>query len=675
MDFKFRVNKVLESGLWWQVLLFSIINIIVFSCCMLVYFAIGKSGDIGWWDSLRLFIDSNSILDKRDPDDFGNVVLLATECLGTILFSGLIVSIITNVISLKVDSIKSGRVHYKLKNHVVVIGYDNIVPSIISEITSSPKYRDSKIILQTNESIDMVRSALLAKLTMSNLQRVTLIHAPRQSKEELGLLCTINARDIFIVGDRSQSDHDAENMNTFETLVSIHRKAEITKAVPLMIWFENEASYAALQLNDVSDEWKKFFDFKPYNFYKRWANLLLTKSEYSKDDTRIVYPEFDHKGITADSDKHVHLIIIGMNRMGTALAKEAAHLLHFPNFKEETGANKTRITFIDDNADREMNFFMGRLPGYFNIIKKPIYTDLTRKEKEATDSQDTCCKAANFLDIQFEFVKGRVESEEVREWIKKQLNVETAIVTIAICIHNPSQSFGMAMYLPEEVYTRGRDDLSNPWNVNNEDLVVNIFVRQEETGSLIKAFGDAAKADSSKNKRYANIYPFGMQDNSFSLDYHSNRLAMAFNYIYEYYFKYNNVLPDSLPDMNVLAEYWGKLSTALKWSNLYLADSIEFKLRSIGLTLEEAKYATISDSQIEDLAYTEHCRWNMEKLLMGYRTLTDKERNEKADLKNLKTNMFAHHLIKPYKDLTEDDKQLDRNIIKKLPDILRMLND
>lgn len=670
MDFKFRINKILESGLWWQVLLFSIINIIVFGCCMLVYFAVGKSGDIGWWDSIRLFIDSNSILDKRSPSDFGNVILLATECMGTILFSGLIVSIITNVISLKVDTIKSGRVHYKLKNHVVVIGYDNIVPSIISEITSSPKYRDSKIVLQTNEPIEMVRSALLVKLTMSNLRRVTLIHAPRQSKEELSLLCTIDARDIFIVGDRSQSDHDAENMNTFETLVSIHRKKESTKVIPIMIWFENEASYAALQLNDISEEWKKFFDFKPYNFYKRWANLLLTKREYVKDDKHIVYPKFDHNGITEDSDKHVHLIIIGMNRMGTALAKEAAHLLHFPNFNEETGKNKTRITFIDDHADQEMNFFMGRLPGYFKIVNKPVYTDLTTKE-EATGGQDV---SADFLDIQFEFVKGRVESEEVRTWIKKVLKDNTAIVTIAICIHNPSQSFGMAMYLPEEVYIRGRADLSNPWCVKDDDLVVNIFVRQEETESLINAFGDAARASSSKNMRYANIYPFGMKDNSFLLNYSSNRLAMAFNYIYEYYFKYGNVLPNSLPDMNVLVECWDRLSTSVKWSNLYLADSIDFKLRSIGFTPEEAKYATISDSQIEKLAYTEHCRWNMEKLLMGYRALTDKEKNEKADVKKMKTNMFAHHLIIPYKDLNEDEKQLDRNIIKKLPDILRMLN-
>lgn len=504
---------------------------------------------------------------------------------------------------------------------------------------------------------------------------MTLIHAPRQSAEEMKALYTKEAKSIFIVGDRSQSDHDAENMNTVEALVKIHRERGIKGKVPLTIWFENEASYAALQLNDISSEWKECFDFKPYNFYKRWANLLLTRSVYGKDDNRIVYPELDHNGIAAESDKYVHLIIIGMNRMGTALAKEAAHLLHFPNFNEETGEHKTRITFIDDHADREMNFFMGRHPGYFNIAGKPIYTDLTTAGQEARGGQTAKREGANFLDVQFEFVKGRVESEAVRAWIRTSLEDTTAIVSIAICVHNPSQSFGMAMYLPEEVYTRGRDYL---WGEADDDLVVNIFVRQEETGSLIKAFADAAKADNyddegkkkDKSKRYANLYPFGMQDNSFLLDYHSTLLAMAFNYIYNYSINHGNVPPDALPERSELEAEWDKLLTALKWSNLYLAASVEFKLRAIGLTPEEAQHATISETQIDKLAFTEHSRWNMEKLLLGYRAQTDEER-VKPYFEKLKKTLYAHHLIKPYNDLTEEDQQLDKNTIKKLPDILR----
>jgi hypothetical protein len=64
----------------------------------------------------------------------------------------------------------------------------------------------------------------------------------------------------------------------------------------------------------------------------------------------------------------------------------------------------------------------------------------------------------------------------------------------------------------------------------------------------------------------------------------------------------------------------------------------------------------------------------MEKLLMEYQALGENERGKGLNMTSLKDKMFVHHLIKPYADLTEDEKKLDRNIITKLPDILRMLD-
>lgn len=673
MNIKYRINKCLEGGLWWQILFFTLLNLAVFIICI-VFFLCLKTPDSehGIWEVIRLFLDSNSILDEPKGYTGNNLLLLVTECLGTILFSGLIVSIITNVISQKVDLIKEGHIHYSLKNHVVIIGYDTIVPSIISELISNGEYAKSKFVLQTSASVEEIRNDLLSKLSRKALKQVTLVHAPRLSVEELELLYTCNAREIFIVGEREQSDHDAENIHTFETLAAIHEKKGVAERKSLTIWFENEASYAALQLNDISEDWKKYFEFKPYNFYKRWANRLLTNSDYGMGVNRIQYPELDHDGIGESSSKHVHLIIVGMNRMGIALAKEAAHMMHFPNFDEDTGKNRTRITFIDDNADREVSFFMGRHAGYFD--KAPmLYADMS--ENSMDDFPQKVKIKKHFLDIQFEFIKGRMESGYVRNWIKKQLKDDNAITTIAICLHNPSQSFGMAMYLPEEVYTRGRNDISKPWEVIDRDKVVNVFVRQEKTGSLIKAFGDTAKSSKAMNKKYANIYPFGMVDDSFAIDYYSNHLAMAFNYIYEYYYAYNETLPLSIPSVEELLKKWKPVSASNKWSNLYLADSIEFKLRSIGLDFKSAKQAAFTEEQIEKMAYTEHCRWNMEKLLLGYRPLNEEEQNENVDTNKLKKHLFAHHLIKPYKDLTKEQKQLDRNIIQKLPDVLRMLNN
>lgn len=671
MDFKLLINKSLERGVWGKIFWFSLINLIVFSICLLLYCLFNDTHDIGKWDALRLFMSSSGILDEPADWARGSIILLIMECLGSILFSGLIISLLTSIIMQKVADVKEGHVHYKLKNHVVLIGYDNIVPSLLREIVKSPKYKGCRIVLQTCENIDEVRCTLLSKLSKKDLQRVVLAHAHRQSVEELKYLHTENARDIFVVGDRTQHDHDAENMQTFEALVEIHKTLNVQAIKPLMIWFENEASFAALQLNDISAEWKKYFEFRPYNFYKRWANRLLTNSHYTEYSKHIVYPELDHRGIGLNSKKHVHLIIVGMNRMGTALGKEAAHLLHFPNFNDATGENRTRITFIDDHADVEKDFFIGRLPGYFQIAST-LYTDLMGGESETVNKLD------NFLDVQFEFIKGRVESPKVREWMREQLKDEDAIISIAICIENPSQSFGMAMYLPEEVYTRGRNMIGKPWEVEDEDKIVNIFVRQETIGSLIHSFGNAAKDESAQNKRYANIYPFGMRDESFSLNNRANHLAMAFRYIYEFYFNYNNTLPSSIPPYEELSRQWkaNKNTTSLQWSNLYLADSIEFKLRSLGLNQETVQYAILPNEQIEKMAYTEHNRWNMEKLLLGYRPITEEEKELSCeDRKELKNKMFAHQLIKPYAELTEADKELDRNIIRELPEIFRMLNN
>lgn len=88
------------------------------------------------------------------------------------------------------------------------------------------------------------------------------------------------------------------------------------------------------------------------------------------------YPLLDRESITFDSDKTVHLVILGMSRMGVALGTFAAQLLHFPNFCRGH-SKKSRITFIDANADREMDFFRNRYRGLFEI-SSTLYKDFSQ---------------------------------------------------------------------------------------------------------------------------------------------------------------------------------------------------------------------------------------------------------------------------------------------------------
>lgn len=591
---------------------------------------------------------------------------------GTIIFSGVLISVITNVIFDYRDRYLSGQIEYAFKNHIVIIGFDEIVPGLVRQLVRSPQYQDAIILIHSSNPLEDVKNKIHVKLHKNEEKRIAYVHSMHPSKEELLSLHTTDAQEIFIVGDRTQNDHDSENMHIMRMLSEIHTDANAPQ-IPITIWFEQETSYAALQLNDIKKAWSNHFKVSTYNFYKDWANRLFAASHYHRGKDRIIYPEVDHKGIYADSKKHVHLVVVGMNRMGIAVGKEAAHLLHFPNFNEKTLENQTVITFIDDQADKELRFLQGRLPGYFEIAPT-YYADAMADENKPIvfDKQD---ESHNFLDVRFEFIKGRMEALNMRAWLIEQAKDENQYLTVIVCLHNPSKSLGSGLYLPEELYKEYGDD-----------HYTNIFIRQETSSSMVENLRLAAREGEGQNKRYAHIYPFGMVNNSIDIECQDTTMAKAFNYIYDYYFN-NKHMPESLPDRIQLEEIWDKLSISNQWSNIYLSDSVEFKLRAIGYDLNSGAPLTISNKDLLDLSRAEHNRWNMEKLLIGYRALHEDEW-QKADamdtkarseyFKTLKKNFFIHHCIVPNdpiaiggRCLDESTKALDQNIISTLPMVMR----
>ena len=124
------------------------------------------------------------------------------------------------------------------------------------------------------------------------------------------------------------------------------------------------------------------------------------------------------------------------------------------------------------------------------------------------------------------------------------------------------------------------------------------------------------------------------------------------------------------------------LSVSLKWSNLYSSYSIRTKLASLramrGLTLDDKSKDTqkLTEKEVKELAKVEHNRWNVEKLLMGYRKPhldEDKYEASGADAKSLSRNkkVFIHHDIRPFEDL-DNVKELDYEFTRYIPWIMEM---
>lgn len=651
-----------------------------------------------WLLPLYLLIDSNALNNLYVDGHVHGWMLFAsslTFLVGAFIFNGIIIGIITASIERRVKNHQEGHIHYLKSGHHVIMGYDDMVPSIITSVFDKDK--DDYVLIMTSAEVEDIRESLSKSFSEERMKHIILNFGHRVSANAYKDIHLESAKQVFVVGNHKKSAHDAINVECMDSIYRYLSNPKITQRPQrITCVFKDLDTYAAFKTSEI---FRKIGDlgieFIPYNFFTGWAKQVFVRHKYKDFDNPGVeykYPSVYGNGITPDDEKYVHLVFVGTTNFAVAFAMEAAYVLHFPNAKKA----RTRITFIDINADKEKDEFITRNRHFFEI-QEYIYKDLSSEVKE-TDEAASHRKEyvifegnnANFLDVEFEFIKGDIFSQRVQKeicgWAKEHNKKQ--YMSIFLTLADQRQNFVMGMNMPDEVY----------------DNEVNLFIRQDRSDNFVTnlrnadlqvelpyftVYDDGKLITKNRHARYANIYPFGMNETAYCADDHSLKRAKLINYLYSTAnydtYKFQGLLAlDALPDERIWAEankYWKDLTVALKWSNLYSAYAIKTKqetlraMRNLKIDDTSHDYDTLSDHEVESLAELEHNRWNVEKLLMGYRkALKHEDKYDHTDhasslAKNKK--LFIHHDIRKYGELGSID-ELDREFSRYIPWIMRM---
>ena len=593
-----------------------------------------------FWTVYYHFIDPGNQHMTTSQSGRGWSALIAI--LGVFLLNGLLVSSIIGWIDSRKEKWLKGEVKYRgflhKYKHYVIIGGNDMTFGIVRQIMPN-KGVMPYILIQTTRDVEEFRRELFSTLTEQQQQHIIIYYGSRTSETELMELCLQQAIEVYILGEQTRTDdfepyHDTVNMQCFDLINQLLQGGNLLKeSIRCYVMFEYQTSFAAFQSSSQSriiktPDGKDLLSFIPFSSYENWAQTVLVNGNITipdKTNITITYNNIDGDGISYDSDKIAHIIIIGMSKMGTAMAIETAHLAHFPNFVRDN-SKRTKITFIDKNAREESDFFMGRFPDLFKLCK---WTDVDGKEHNwyAPTCNEYQYFAKNFLDIEWEFRSGGVESKENREYIESCFNEKnTEIVTIAVCLPQPHQSLAAALYLPKVAIQKAND----------------IWVYQPQSGELLIDINKGA--DDAKHiwemTTYRKLKPFGM----LSLGFDAKLLENEAIWYCSNFYKAKDALVNKFRQKsdNENTCYWnhwdrknveeavlseidlslGKLWAI--WSNIYQVNTIEFKMRSLGLN-----FSKLDDTNIKELfAKVEHNRWNVEKLLMGYRPLEDHTLNK-----------------------------------------------
>lgn len=317
-------------------------------------------------------------------------------------------------------------------------------------------------------------------------------------------------------------------------------------------------------------------------------------------------------GIGIGSDRHVRLIFDDTDTLSLAIARQAALLCHFPNFNEETGANRTILTFMAKEAanlrELESEFrsildsrMLGNLPDHCNVKL------CSGKECETVSGE------GSYLDIALEIVAA-------------------ADLDIATFLRNlPDRNRAHITLMSRE---SALGDLKTEFSELQHYLLPDTMPDAADCERYM------AEVDFSRAMLVNKIYSIstGLREiNNFS----------CFDAA-DYNLSLQRLCDEITPSTAIAA--WDNIkgpdSIEMALSNLYCGDCIDTKLSSLRLRPSDfvpdkasgirrlfpipewhlqSHARRVLEKNLETLAKLEHSRWNVEKLLLGYTPYTREE--------------------------------------------------
>lgn len=578
-NIKLKIDRIISGNIWRQLIVATILFFGVFLIVWLIGFLVFKNWNLG-----KAFADLVSPVSVRykayeHPEEgvWGTSIVYF---LGVIFFTGIFVATITNILRTRADRFRMGTVTYHFKEHIVFLGYDDMIVGMIQKLCEE-RNGDVRIVVGVEDNVYEINDKIKNRLYGKYKDNVVVLQADGCNRTDLEKRIRVpHAERVYIIGEHD----DAYNLKSYRTIYELSlcsKKKDFDERMPqCYVNLRHKSTLTLFQTYaTVGDIGVDFSKFHVFNFYDEWARNMIVGEKLG------VESRIDRGGTP---DKNVHLVIVGMTEMGIALARQAMLWCHYPN------DIKTTITFIDPQADLYSKFFIG---SHQHLFKECHYTLFNISDSNKEKNKDSK------LDIEFEFYKSYISDDDIRGGIANWATDKNQLLTIAICLPKAAQSFGAAIYLPEEL-------------IDNKN--VPIWVYQPTYGDMGNYLSGSF---------YKNIITFGMSGES--LDICNEDIIKIAKLINHYSKNYKEGEVNYNNPRWIDAE-WQALGVKEKWTNINRAGLIAEK------SPKTDKFDNLTEKKINDFVLVETKRLKIEELVSGKTSISIVDIDYLKELKKIK---------------------------------------
>lgn len=598
MRIKRRFDGFLSEEHIWQQLFTLVIILIASFCIFWVISVVFFPGDFSWREIIALYLDPGVFDSYSERHTWFPLII---TFVGIFVFTALLITVFTNVFSNISESYRKGERRYKgLRGHTLILGANRMLIGMLTELKRDGSAND--ILVMTSSPVEELRDKVEAYFGDKKfMKRLTFYYDERNNEANLREACARNAKDIFIIGEDGEVDHDSVSISCCEKLEVVCKDSPSPVHCFLVLDNQSSAEIYHYHTGKFSQDTQLQVDVVDIKEYVAEQTLLGQNGENQLS--------IDGNGIKPDTEQHVHFIIAGMTPMAKAMALTAAHFCHFPNFDSKTGERKTVITFIDYDIRRKRDVFVSE---HQNLFMLSHYSDISfdADGRMSIKAHTPDKEYGDFLDVAWEFVDADISSPEAKAYLTAAANDSKQQLAMAVCQESQEDNMSAALHLPSPIYDRSKN--------------IPIYVHLWEQGDAI------TKANATG--QFGHIYCFGTGTSADKDPLFKKRLELGqrVNFVYAYLYSKEGDKPSSIETE------WYNIVESSKFSSIYNANSIPIKRRSFGDDFSAVDSALLCE--------TEHRRWALAELLLGFKPLTKTELAEikKAVAKDILDYNKAH---------------------------------
>ena len=206
-----------------------------------------------FYDVMAMFIDQ-----RNRCSNMSTLFSTIVDVVGLTIVNGLFIAVMTSILSRRVDMYEKGLIHYKMRGHFIIVGYNKLTLLLMKHLYhTNPK---AQILLLTSQDVQKLRKKLAAVLSKDEEEQLVIYSGDMTKKEDIAALQAERSLTVYILGETGQ-DVDSVKMDCVRLLANDLNSKHATKQIRCYVCFDDPDIYHTFLYADIAPEVKKSIHF------------------------------------------------------------------------------------------------------------------------------------------------------------------------------------------------------------------------------------------------------------------------------------------------------------------------------------------------------------------------------------------------------------------------------